>query len=59
MGKGTISGDTFTFGTFASTRMACEGIITWLNTASTATLDGTRLVVLHSTGAQIGTLAKR
>lgn len=59
IGKGTISGHTFTFGTIASTRMACEGIITWLNLASTATLDGTTLVVFQSIGAPIGTLAKQ
>lgn len=59
MGKGTGSGDTFNFGTFASTRMACDGVTTWLNLASTAKLNGAILVVFKSTGAQIGTLAKQ
>ncbi|UFS57616.1 META domain-containing protein [Subtercola endophyticus] len=59
MGKGTASGDTFDFGTFASTMMWCEGVTTWLNLASTAKIDGTKLVVFQSTGEQIGTLAKQ
>ena len=59
MGKGTVEGDTFRFGMFASTMMACEEVTTWLNLASTAQLDGTTLVVFDSGGAQIGTLAKQ
>src|SRR4051812_26218205 len=35
-GKGTIDGDTFTFGPFASTQKACEGVHPWLNIANTA-----------------------
>lgn len=58
-GKGTISGDTFTFGPFASTLKACEGVTPWLNLADTAKVDGDTLVVYRSGGTKIGTLDKR
>ena len=58
-GKGSISGDTFTFGPFASTTKACEGVQPWLNLASTAKVDGNTLVVYKSSGAKIGTLDKQ
>ncbi len=58
-GKGTISGGTFTFGLFASTTKACEGVQPWLNLADTATVDGTTLTVYKSSGTKIGTLDKK
>lgn len=58
-GKGTISGDTFTFGPFASTMKACEGVTPWLNLANTATVSGDTLTVYKTSGDKIGTLAKR
>ena len=58
-GKGTISGDTFTFGPFASTLKACEGVTPWLNLADTAKVDGNSLVVYRSGGDKIGTLDRR
>jgi heat shock protein HslJ len=58
-GKGTVSGDTFTFGPFASTLKACEGVTPWLNLASTAKVDGSTLTVYRTDGDKIGTLAKR
>lgn len=58
-GKGTVSGDTFTFGPFASTLVACEGVTPWLNLAETAKVDGDKLVVFRSGGTKIGTLDKR
>ncbi len=58
-GKGTVSGDTFTFGPFASTLKACEGVTPWLNLANTAKVDGSNLVVYNTGGAKIGTLAKQ
>ena len=58
-GTGTISGDTFTFGPFASTLKACEGVTPWLNLASTAKVDGDTLVVYRTGGDEIGTLEKR
>ncbi len=57
-GKGTISGDTFTFGPFATTQMACEGVRPWLNIASTAKIEGSTLVVYKNGGGKIGTLDK-
>lgn len=58
-GKGTVSGDTFTFGPFASTLKACEGVTPWLNLANTAKVDGSNLVVYNTGGTKIGTLAKQ
>ena len=58
-GKGTISGDTFTFGPFASTTKACEGVTPWLNLAHTATVSGNTLTVYKNGGAKIGTLDKQ
>jgi hypothetical protein len=58
-GKGTVSGDTFTFGPFASTLKACEGVTPWLNLAHTAKVDGNTLVVYKNGGEKIGTLDKQ
>ncbi len=58
-GKGTISGDTFTFGPFASTLKACEGVTPWLNLAHTAKVDGDTLTVYKNGGDKLGTLDKR
>ncbi|PXA67111.1 META domain-containing protein [Cryobacterium arcticum] len=55
-GKGTVSGDTFTFGPFASITQACEGVTPWLNLADTAKVDGNALTVYRSDGTEIGTL---
>lgn len=57
-GEGTISGDTFTFGPFASITQACEGVTPWLNLADTAKVDGNTLTVYRSGGTEIGTLEK-
>ncbi|MGJ3190465.1 META domain-containing protein [Paenarthrobacter sp. FR1] len=48
---------TITFGGFASSRMACEGVDTWLSNAATAKIqeDG-KLAVFGQDGSQIGTL---
>ncbi|RFA15615.1 hypothetical protein B7R22_06510 [Subtercola boreus] len=58
-GQGTISGDTFTFGPFASTLVACEGVTPWLNLASTAKVDAKTLAVYRTGGDRIGTLDKQ
>lgn len=58
-GEGSISGDTFTFGPFASIMQVCEGVTPWLNLASTAQVDGNTLTVYRSSGDKIGTLDKR
>ena len=55
-GKGTISGNTLTFGPFASTLKACPGVDTWLNKAATASADGDVMMVKNSSGTKIGTL---
>ncbi|SEA91943.1 META domain-containing protein [Leifsonia sp. 21MFCrub1.1] len=58
-GQGSISGDTFTFGPFASTLKACEGVTPWLNLAATAKVDGNTLTVYRSGDTKIGTLQRR
>ncbi len=57
-GKGTVSGDTFTFGPFASTLKACDGVNPWLSRANTAKVSGDGLVVYANNGEKVGTLAK-
>ncbi|WP_025155392.1 META domain-containing protein [Leifsonia aquatica] len=57
-GKGSANGDTFTFGTFASTKMACEGVTTWLNDAATATISDGQLTVFDKGDTKIGTLPR-
>lgn len=58
-GKGTVAGDTFTFGPFASTLKACDGVNPWLSRADTAKISGGDLVVYANGGEKVGTLAKR
>lgn len=55
-GKGSIDGDTITFGSMASTLMACQGVDEWLGKAATATAEGSTLTVHDDTGRTIGTL---
>lgn len=50
---------TVTFTEIGSTRMACDGVDTWLSGAASATLDGTVMTVLDASGSDIGTLVKR
>lgn len=57
-GTGTVKGDTFTFGPFASTLKACEGVNPWLSRAHTAKVSGGELVVYANGGEKVGTLAK-
>jgi heat shock protein HslJ len=58
-GTGTVSGDTFEFGPFATIQQACEGVDPWLNIAVTASVDGDTLTVYKRDGDPIGTLEKR
>ena len=57
-GKGSIDGDTITFGPFASTMMACQGVDEWLAKASSGTAKGSTLVVYDISGNEIGKLDK-
>ncbi|MFF1876720.1 META domain-containing protein [Leifsonia sp. NPDC058230] len=58
-GTGKLDGDTYVFGPFASTLVACEGVTPWLNLAATATVADNTLTVFRTDGTQIGTLDKR
>ncbi|MGF6834834.1 heat shock protein HslJ [Paenarthrobacter sp. TE4293] len=59
VGSWKEDGKTITFGGFSSTRMACEGVDTWLSNAATAKIqeDG-KLAVFGQDGTQIGILAE-
>ncbi|MET0724995.1 MAG: META domain-containing protein [Leifsonia sp.] len=54
--KGTDDG--ISFGPFASTRMFCEGVDTWLAAAASATVADDTMTVLDSKGKTIGTLKR-
>ena len=58
VGTWSMNGDTIEFGSFASTLMACEGVDTWLNGASTATVDGSTMTIQDDGGDEIGTLQR-
>ncbi|GAA1769180.1 META domain-containing protein [Agromyces humatus] len=51
-------GETIAFEQVASTRMACEGVDTWLSGVDTATVDGDTMTVFDGGGAEIGTLER-
>lgn len=55
-GQGQIDGDEITFGSIASTMMACEGVDTWLGKAATGNVKGDTMTVLDDKGSTIGTL---
>ena len=57
-GTWSTAGKTVTFGEVASTRMACPGVDTWLINLATATVSGTTMRVLNSSGTEIGTLSR-
>lgn len=58
MGSWTADGDTVDFAPLASTRMACEGVDTWLSAGASGTWTESTLVVLDESGTQIGTLER-
>ncbi|WP_165877429.1 META domain-containing protein [Agromyces fucosus] len=58
VGSWTAEADTVTFVDVASTRMACEGVDTWLSALATGTIAGDTLTVLDESGDEIGTLAR-
>ena len=49
---------TITFADVASTRMACEGVDTWLSGLATGTIAGETLTVFDADGGEIGTLPR-
>ncbi|QIK64307.1 META domain-containing protein [Leucobacter viscericola] len=49
---------TIDLGAMRSTRMFCEGVDTWLETAHEATISGDKLVIKNEEGAEIGTLLR-
>lgn len=58
MGSWTADGDTVEFAPLVSTRMACEGVDTWLSGGASGTWSDTSLVVLDESGTEIGTLER-
>ena len=57
-GQGQIDGNEITFGSIASTMMACEGVDTWLGKAATGNVSGDTMTVLDDSGKTIGTLPR-
>lgn len=57
-GSWSADGETITFNQVASTRMACEGVDTWLSGLATATISGAEMTVLDASGTEIGTLTR-
>ena len=57
-GTWKVAGDEITFGPLASTRMACEGVDTWLSNAVSAKISGSTMTVTGSGGAEIGSLER-
>ncbi|MFC4223044.1 META domain-containing protein [Lysinibacter cavernae] len=47
------------FGQLASTRMACDGVDTWLSNGVEGTISGSTLTVLGEDGSTIGTLKRQ
>lgn len=54
----TIDGAAIAFTGGAMTLMACEGVDQWLNSRSTATVDGDTMTFFDESGAEIGTLPR-
>ncbi|TFB87458.1 META domain-containing protein [Cryobacterium algoricola] len=54
-----MSGDRIEFGPLASTLMACEGVDTWLGSATAATIDGSTMTLTDQGGKKIGTLERQ
>lgn len=50
--------DLITFGSVATTRMACPDVDTWLEGLSQASISGTTMTILGSDGAEIGQLER-
>lgn len=57
-GQGQIDGNEITFGSIASTMMACEGVDEWLGKAATGNVSGDTMTVLDDSGKTIGTLPR-
>jgi heat shock protein HslJ len=57
-GQGQIDGNEITFGTIASTMMACDGVDEWLSKAATGNVSGDTMTVLDDGGSTIGTLKR-
>ncbi|MDN4597777.1 META domain-containing protein [Leifsonia virtsii] len=57
-GQGQIDGNEITFGSIASTMMACEGVDEWLGKAATGNVSGDTMTVLDESGKTIGTLPR-
>ncbi|UOR01038.1 META domain-containing protein [Leucobacter allii] len=54
----TVAEDRAVIEAFATTKMACQGVDTWLGAASEAVPDGTELQILNSGGDAIGVLER-
>lgn len=58
VGSWSDGDDTIAFDDVAWTRMACDGVDTWLSALASAEIDGSIMTVLDASGDGIGTLAR-
>jgi len=58
MGQYEVSGSDVSFGPLASTLMFCEGVDTWLTTATTGSISGDTLELFDEAGESIGSLPR-
>lgn len=56
MGSWEAAGNGFSIGPMASTMMACQGVDVWLLDPASVEVNGDTLVVLDSSGNELGTL---
>lgn len=58
LGTWKAAGERIDFGDVATTRMACQGVDTWLSGMASATVDGDQMTVQDADGKTLGTLAR-
>lgn len=58
-GQWFLAENKLTFQQLGATKMACEGVDTWLSRAATATIDGDVMTITDDKGTPIGELDRR
>lgn len=58
-GGWSVDGAQVTFKNVASTRMACEGVDTWLSALATGEVDGDEMHIFAADGNEIGLLERQ
>lgn len=58
LGEYSYENETVVFGNLATTMRFCEGVDTWLNLGSTATVSGDEILVFDADGKELGSLER-